>query len=88
MTVLGLALALIVGLSLGLLGGGGSVLTVPIFVYVMGYEAKQAIAMSLIVVGTASLVGAARHWRAFRSDRRSAWSPWRDPTPAPAWQSS
>ena len=63
MTVLGLALALIVGLSLGLLGGGGSVLTVPIFVYVMGYEAKQAIAMSLIVVGTASLVGAARHWR-------------------------
>jgi uncharacterized membrane protein YfcA len=71
-TVLGLALALIVGLSLGLLGGGGSVLTVPIFVYVMGYEAKQAIAMSLIVVGTASLVGAARHWRAGRVDLRVA----------------
>lgn len=72
MTVLGLALALIVGLSLGLLGGGGSVLTVPIFVYVMGYEAKQAIAMSLIVVGTASLVGAARHWRAGRVDLQVA----------------
>ncbi len=68
MTVLGLGLALFVGLSLGLLGGGGSVLTVPIFVYVMGFEAKQAIAMSLIVVGAASLVGAARHWRAGRVD--------------------
>lgn len=72
MTVLGLALALIVGLSLGLLGGGGSVLTVPIFVYVLGYEAKQAIAMSLIVVGTASLFGAARHWRAGRVDLQVA----------------
>jgi uncharacterized protein len=71
-TVLGLALALIVGLSLGLLGGGGSVLTVPIFVYVMGFEAKQAIAMSLIVVGTASLVGAARHWSAGRVDLQVA----------------
>lgn len=72
MTVLGLALALVVGLSLGLLGGGGSVLTVPIFVYVMGFETKQAIAMSLIVVGAASLVGAARHWRAGRVDLRVA----------------
>jgi uncharacterized membrane protein YfcA len=70
--VLGLALALVVGLSLGLLGGGGSVLTVPIFVYVMGFEAKQAIAMSLIVVGAASCVGAARHWRAGRVDLRVA----------------
>ncbi len=72
MTLLGLGLALVVGLSLGLLGGGGSVLTVPIFVYVMGFEAKQAIAMSLIVVGAASLVGAARHWRAGRVDLRVA----------------
>lgn len=72
MTVLGLGLALVVGLSLGLLGGGGSVLTVPIFVYVMGFEAKQAIAMSLIVVGAASCVGAARHWRAGRVDLRVA----------------
>ncbi len=72
MTVLGLALALAVGLSLGLLGGGGSVLTVPIFVYVLGFEAKQAIAMSLVVVGTVSLVGAIGHWRAGRMDFRMA----------------
>jgi cytochrome c/uncharacterized membrane protein YfcA len=71
-TPLGLALALAVGLSLGLLGGGGSVLTVPIFVYVLGFDAKQAIAMSLVVVGTLSLIGAARHWRAGRVDFRAA----------------
>ena len=39
-------------------------LTVPIFVYVLGFAAKPAIAMSLPVVGAASLVGAIGHWRA------------------------
>ncbi len=63
MTILGLALALLVGVSLGLLGGGGSVLTVPIFVYVIGFEAKPAIAMSLAVVSVTSAVGALGHWR-------------------------
>jgi uncharacterized membrane protein YfcA len=56
--------ALAIGLVLGLIGGGGSVLTVPVFVYLLGYPAKQAIAMTLPVVGTTSLVGAFRHWRA------------------------
>ena len=39
-------------------------LTVPVFVYVLGFDAKQAIAMTLPVVGVTSLVGAASHWRA------------------------
>jgi uncharacterized protein len=60
---LGLAFAALIGLSLGLLGGGGSILTVPVFVYVLGMAAKPAIAMSLPVVGVTSLVGAALHWR-------------------------
>ncbi len=64
MDVLGMALGLLIGLSLGLLGGGGSILTVPIFVYVLGFGAKEAIAMSLAVVGATSLFGAAGHWRA------------------------
>lgn len=64
MTVLGYALAALMGLSLGVLGGGGSILTVPIFVYILGYEAKQAIGMSLAVVGVTSAVGAFWHWRA------------------------
>ena len=63
MLVLGLTLAALIGLSLGLLGGGGSILTVPVLVYVLGYAAKPAIAMSLPVVGVTSLVGAALHWR-------------------------
>lgn len=64
MMALGFALAALVGLALGLLGGGGSILTVPIFVYVLGFAAKEAIAMSLAVVGTVSVFGAAGHWRA------------------------
>lgn len=59
----GYALAALIGLSLGLLGGGGSILTVPVLVYVLGVAAKPAIAMSLPVVGITSLVGAALHWR-------------------------
>jgi uncharacterized membrane protein YfcA len=62
--ILGFALAALIGLSLGLLGGGGSTLTVPVFVYVLGFAPKDAIAMSLPVVGVTSLVGAASHWRA------------------------
>ena len=72
MLVLGYALAALIGLSLGLLGGGGSILTVPILVYVLGFDPKLAIAMSLPVVGGTSLVGAASHWRAGNVDVRMA----------------
>lgn len=65
-------LAALIGLSLGLMGGGGSILTVPVFVYVLGFGAKAAIAMSLPVVGATSLVGAARHWRAGNVHVRTA----------------
>lgn len=54
----------LIGTTLGLLGGGGSVLTVPIFVYVLGFDPKRAIAMSLAVVGATSAFGTAAHWRA------------------------
>lgn len=63
MYFLGLALALVMGLALGTLGGGGSTLTVPIFVYVLGFEAKRAIVMSFPVVGAASVAGVITHWR-------------------------
>ena len=70
--VFGLALALLVGVTLGLVGGGGSILTVPIFVYVLGYDPKPAIAMSLAVVAVTSFVGVLGHWRAGRVDLRVA----------------
>ena len=63
MPVAGIALGFVIGLSLGLLGGGGSILTVPIFVYILGFGAKESIAMSLAVVGITSLVGATGQWR-------------------------
>jgi uncharacterized membrane protein YfcA len=59
-------LALLVGVSLGLLGGGGSILTVPILRYVLGIEAHQAIALSLLVVGTTSVFALVPHARASR----------------------
>ncbi|GAA0997460.1 sulfite exporter TauE/SafE family protein [Nocardiopsis tropica] len=55
--------ALVVGLALGLLGGGGSILMVPLLTYVAGMDPKGAVAASLFVVGVTSLVGAATHAR-------------------------
>ena len=56
--IVGHVLAVGIGLSLGLIGGGGSVLAVPILVYVMGVGSREAIAMSLFIVGCVSLLGA------------------------------
>jgi uncharacterized protein len=70
--VVGYICAALVGLSLGLMGGGGSILTVPIFVYVLGYDPKLAIAMSLPVVGITSLAGAVGHWKAGNVNLRAA----------------
>ena len=53
----------LIGAALGLLGGGGSVLTVPIFVYVLGFSPKEAIAMSLAVVAATSAFGTVGYWR-------------------------
>lgn len=61
-----LALSVVIGLSLGVLGGGGSILTVPILVYVAGFEAKEAIAASLFVVGVTSAVSVFSHARGGR----------------------
>jgi uncharacterized membrane protein YfcA len=63
MLPLALSLALLVGVSLGLLGGGGSILTVPILRYALGMEGHAAIATSLLVVGTTSLAAMIAHAR-------------------------
>ena len=59
----GVALALVVGAIMGVAGAGGSILTVPILVYVVGVDAVTATAYSLFVVGVTSVVGAASYWR-------------------------
>ncbi len=57
MEILGYFLAAIVGISLGLIGSGGSILTVPILVYIMGVNPVLATAYSLFIVGSTALVG-------------------------------
>lgn len=71
MLLLAAALSVLIGLSLGLLGGGGSMLTVPILIYVLGIEPKSAIATSLLVVGVTSIVGVISHARAGRVQIRT-----------------
>ncbi|HEX2851116.1 MAG TPA: sulfite exporter TauE/SafE family protein, partial [Acidimicrobiales bacterium] len=56
----------LIGVSLGALGGGGSILAVPALVYVAGEGAKAATTVSLVVVGTTALAGMVGHWRAGR----------------------
>lgn len=63
MEILGFALAALVGISLGLIGGGGSILTVPILVYVMGVSPILATSYSLFIVGSTSMVGAFNNYR-------------------------
>jgi uncharacterized protein len=63
MEIIGYFLAALVGISLGLIGGGGSILTVPILVYAMGVNPVLATSYSLFIVGTTSMVGAFNNYR-------------------------
>lgn len=58
MIVVGCIAFLLIGLTLGLIGGGGSILGVPVLVYIMGYNAEEATSYSLFIVGITSLIGA------------------------------
>jgi uncharacterized membrane protein YfcA len=68
MEILGYILAALVGVSLGLIGSGGSILTVPILVYIMGVNPVAATAYSLFIVGTTALVGGVQNALAGRVD--------------------
>ncbi len=63
MFTVGLVLSLAIGLSLGLLGGGGSILTVPVLHYIFAIDAHDAIAMSLVIVALTSLFALIPHAR-------------------------
>ncbi|MGJ9371903.1 sulfite exporter TauE/SafE family protein [Nesterenkonia sp. CF4.4] len=59
--ILAMILAVGIGLSLGLLGGGGTILAVPLLTYVAGFPAKEAIAASMFIIGVTSLVSVIPH---------------------------
>ncbi|RAU82843.1 sulfite exporter TauE/SafE family protein [Pontibacter arcticus] len=63
MEILGYIAALFIGLSLGLIGGGGSILTVPVLVYLMGLSPVISTAYSLFIVGLTSLVGSYKFYQ-------------------------
>jgi uncharacterized protein len=63
---LAIAAGLLIGVSLGALGGGGSILTVPALVYLLGLSPHRATTASLLVVGVAAVVGAVAHARGRR----------------------
>ena len=63
--------AIAIGVSLGLLGSGGSILTVPVLVYLLGQDEKVAIAGSLAIVGTIALVGSLQYLRSRLIDYRA-----------------
>lgn len=63
MEIAGYIASLFIGVSLGLIGGGGSILTVPVMVYLFAVPTLQAISYSLFVVGITSLVGAFNNYR-------------------------
>jgi len=68
--VVGYISAIMVGLVIGLAGGGGSILTVPIFVYIFGIPTLLATSYSLFVVGSTSLIGSINHVIKKRVDLR------------------
>jgi uncharacterized protein len=57
MEIAGYLASILIGISLGLMGGGGSILTVPVLVYLFGVDALMATTYSLFIVGTTSIVG-------------------------------
>ena len=72
MQILGYVGALLIGVVLGLIGGGGSILTVPVLVYLMFINPVTATAYSLFIVGTSSLVGAIQNIKKGLVDIRTA----------------
>lgn len=72
MEILGYIGALIIGVSLGLIGGGGSILAVPILAYLFHIEEKATTAYSLFIVGASALVGGWQQHRKGNVDWRTA----------------
>jgi uncharacterized membrane protein YfcA len=66
LAIIAVPAGLLIGLSLGALGGGGSILTVPALVYLLHQQPHAATTASLLIVGITSLAGMAAHWRAGR----------------------
>ena len=72
MALFGYVAAVLIGLILGLIGGGGSILTVPVLVYLFHIQPELGTAYSLFIVGTTSLIGVLPKWQQKEVDLRTA----------------
>ena len=72
MEIFGYLAAVVIGLILGLIGGGGSILTVPVLVYLFHVPTELGTAYSLFIVGITSFVGVLPKWRQMEVDIRTA----------------
>ncbi|MDO4789676.1 MAG: sulfite exporter TauE/SafE family protein [Porphyromonas sp.] len=72
MYIIGYLASILIGLSLGLIGGGGSILTVPVLVYLLGVDPLLGTAYSLFIVGATSAVGSVSYFRRSLVDIRTA----------------
>lgn len=72
MEIVGYTMALLIGITLGLIGGGGSILAVPVLAYLFHLDEKIATAYSLFIVGSAALVGSIRQNKIGNIDWRTA----------------
>lgn len=70
--VLAYALATLIGFSLGALGSGGSIITLPVLVYIAGVDPKAAVGMSMAIVGATSAAAAFLQWRRGHFHRKAA----------------
>lgn len=70
--IIGYITSILIGISLGLIGGGGSILTVPVLVYIVGISPILSTAYSLFIVGVTSLVGSVNFMRKGRVNYRTA----------------
>lgn len=72
MEIIGYILAIFVGITLGLMGSGGSILTLPIFVYIFQIDAVLAVDYSLFIIGITALIGSIQHIKNRKVDYRTA----------------
>jgi uncharacterized protein len=72
MEYIGYFASILIGVALGLIGGGGSILTVPVLVYLLGVDVVAATAYSLFIVGTTSAVGSIQYFMKGLVNKRTA----------------
>src|SRR5262245_21657406 len=71
--IVGYFLAIVIGVSLGLIGGGGSILTIPVLVFCFGIDPALASTYSLFIVGISAISGSLSYYKMGNVDYKTVW---------------